>query len=90
MTQPIRGNDRGGGAGHPDVARDLNNLAQLLYATNRLDEAEPLMERVLVIVLEFTRRTGHRHPHLEDAIERYRGLLTKMGHSKDEVMERLK
>jgi hypothetical protein len=72
------------------VARDLNNLAQLLRATNRLAEAELLMRRVLVIVLEFTRRTGHWHPHLGDAINNYRGLLTKMGHSKDEVMERLK
>ena len=78
------------GAGHPNVAIDLNNLAQLLADTNRLDEAEPLMRRVLVIVLEFTQRVGHRHPHLEAAIENYSGLLTKMGYSEDEVMERLK
>jgi len=78
------------GPGHPEVATDLNNLAQLLRVTNRLDEAEPLMRRVLVIVLEFTRRVGHRHPHLEDAIEGYSGLLTEMGYSEDEVMERLK
>ena len=31
------------GPEHPDVARDLNNLAALLQATNRLPEAEPLM-----------------------------------------------
>ncbi len=30
-------------------ARDLNNLAQLLQATNRLGEAEPLMRRALAI-----------------------------------------
>ena len=78
------------GPGHPEVARDLNNLAALLYATNRLAEAEPLMERHLVIFLEFTRRTEHRHPHLEAAIENYSGLLTEMGYSEDEVMERLK
>ena len=30
------------GPDHPDVATDLNNLAQLLQATNRLAEAEPL------------------------------------------------
>ena len=29
----------------PDVAIDLNNLAQLLKATNRLAEAEPLIRR---------------------------------------------
>ena len=30
------------GPDHPDVATGLNNLAQLLEATNRLAEAEPL------------------------------------------------
>jgi tetratricopeptide (TPR) repeat protein len=38
------------GADHPNVARDLNNLAVLFQDTNRLAEAEPLMRRALVIV----------------------------------------
>ncbi len=37
------------GPDHPTVARDLNNLAQLLRDTNRLGEAEPLMRRALAI-----------------------------------------
>ena len=37
------------GEDHPEVAIDLNNLAQLLQATNRLSEAEPLMRRSLQI-----------------------------------------
>ena len=37
------------GPDHPDVAIDLNNLASLLQATNRLGEAEPLMRRALAI-----------------------------------------
>ena len=37
------------GAEHPNVAVDLNNLAQLLQDTNRLAEAEPLMRRALAI-----------------------------------------
>ena len=37
------------GPDHPDVASDLNNLAQLLQDTNRLAEAEPLMRRALAI-----------------------------------------
>ena len=37
------------GPDHPNVATDLNNLAQLLQATNRLGEAEPLMRRALGI-----------------------------------------
>ena len=35
------------GLDHPQVAICLNNLAQLLVATNRLAEAEPLMHRAL-------------------------------------------
>ncbi|MFN9245144.1 MAG: tetratricopeptide repeat protein, partial [Cyanobacteriota bacterium] len=37
------------GPSHPNVAIDLNNLAQLLQATNRLAEAEPLMRSALSI-----------------------------------------
>jgi tetratricopeptide (TPR) repeat protein len=37
------------GPAHPTVAICLNNLAQLLKATNRLSEAEPLIRRALVI-----------------------------------------
>ena len=43
LTEASRGKD------HPDLAVDLNNLAQLLEATNRLGEAEPLMRRALAI-----------------------------------------
>jgi tetratricopeptide (TPR) repeat protein len=55
------------GPEHPNVAVDLNNLAQLLRATNRLSEAEPLMRRGLLILLKFTRATGHAHPRLRAA-----------------------
>ncbi len=48
------------------------------------------MKRSLVILIQFTRQTGHRHPHLEDAINNYRGLLIQMGCTKDEVAARLK
>ena len=78
------------GPEHPDVARDLNNLAGLYQSTNRLADAEPLMKRVVEILLQFTRRTGHPHPHLKAAIENYSALLTQMGHSDEEVNDRLK
>jgi tetratricopeptide (TPR) repeat protein len=78
------------GKDHPNVAIRLNNLAQLYQATNRLQEAVPLMKRHLVIYLQFTRRTGHPHPHLEAAINNYRSLLLQMGHSEEEVATRLK
>jgi len=78
------------GKDHPKVAIRLNNLAQLYQATNRLAEAKGLMERVVEILLQFTRRTGHPHPHLEAAFNNYTSLLMQMGHSKDEVNKRLK
>jgi hypothetical protein len=37
------------GENYPNVAIGLSNLAQLLQATNRLAEAEPLMRRALAI-----------------------------------------
>lgn len=40
------------GSGHPNVAADLNNLAQLLTATNRFHEAEPLSRRALAILVD--------------------------------------
>ena len=47
------------GKDHPDVAIDLNNLAALYLATNRLSEAEPLMKRALSI---FENSLGPNHP----------------------------
>jgi hypothetical protein len=35
------------GSDHPEVAIDLNNLARLLQATNRLSDAESLSRRVV-------------------------------------------
>ncbi len=72
-------------AEHPTVAIRLNNLARLLQATNRLAEAEPLMRRHLAIFVDFTRRTGHKHPHLRAAFGNYAQLLKAMGRSEAEV-----
>jgi tetratricopeptide (TPR) repeat protein len=77
------------GPEHSDVARDLNNLAQLLQDTNRLAEAEPLSRRMVGIVLDFTRRTGHEHPHLLTALENYAGILEAMGRSEAEIEAQL-
>jgi hypothetical protein len=73
------------GNDHPNVARDLNNLARLLQDTNRLGEAEPLMRRALAIFLAFQRDTGHAHPHRDGAIGNYTGLLAAMGRSAPEI-----
>ena len=49
MRRALEIDEKSYGPEHPDVARDLNNLAQLLQVTNRLGEAEPLMRRALEI-----------------------------------------
>ncbi len=49
------------GPEHPNVAIRLNNLAQLLQATNRLAEAEPLMRRALAIDEQ---SFGPEHPNV--------------------------
>ncbi len=67
------------GPDHPNVARDLNNLALLLKTTNRLEEAEPLFRRGLQILIEFERRTGHEHPNFCSGLANYRGFLQALG-----------
>lgn len=70
------------GRDHPDVARDLNNLAQLLQATNRLSEAEPLMRRALTI---FATSLGTEHPNTSVVADNYRRLLGAMGWSEERI-----
>ena len=60
------------GKSHPAVARHLNNLAQLLGATNRLAEAEPLMRRVLAIDEAIF---GNAHPDVARDINNLAQLL---------------
>jgi len=73
------------GPGHPRVAISLNNLASLLQDTNRLAEAEPPMRRALAILLDFSRRTDHEHPHLQTGFGNFRRLLKEMGKSDAEI-----
>ena len=73
------------GENHPNVGGDLNNLAMLLQSDNRLEEAEPMMRRMLTIFVNFTRATGHRHPHLQAGIANYKHLLTEMGLKEEET-----
>ena len=63
------------------MAIRLNNLANLLGATNRAQEAEPLSRRHLQIFLAFNTQTGHQHPHLRAALDNYFGILRAAGRS---------
>ncbi len=78
------------GPEHPNVAINLNNLAPLLQATHRLVEAEPLSRRMVGIVLDFTRRTGYKHPHLRTALANYAGILKARGQSKPKIQAQLR
>ncbi|MDY0168021.1 MAG: tetratricopeptide repeat protein, partial [Thermoguttaceae bacterium] len=60
------------GPEHPYIARDLNNLAFLLGATNRLAEAEPLMRRALAIA---ERSFGPAHPNVAVCLNNLASLL---------------
>ncbi|MCX7096607.1 MAG: tetratricopeptide repeat protein [Methylococcales bacterium] len=77
------------GKEHPKVAIRLNNLATLLKATNRLSEAEPLMRRALLIVIQFTRATGHEHPYLRLFFGKYQVFLEEMKLTAAETKSRL-
>jgi tetratricopeptide (TPR) repeat protein len=77
------------GPEHPNVAIGLNNLALLLQATHRPAAAEPLMRRALVIVLKFTRATGHEHPELRKLFGNYRQVLAATGLDEPAIARRL-
>jgi tetratricopeptide (TPR) repeat protein len=49
LRRALKIDEQSFGQDDPKVSSDLNNLAQLLQATNRLQEAEPLMRRALKI-----------------------------------------
>ena len=68
MRRALEIDEKSYGRSHPKVAIDLNNLAQLLQATNRLEVAEPLMRRALEI--DEKSGTGPEHPKSPSALER--------------------
>jgi hypothetical protein len=77
------------GENHPTLATALNNLAQLLKATNRLTEADPLMRRAVKIYRRFRETTGHEHPHMQQVIRNYSALLSDMHIGPDEIQRRV-
>ncbi len=89
MCRALAINEAAYGKDHPKVAIHLNNLALLLRATNRMVEAEPLMRRHLEIFVNFTRATGHPHPHLDRATNNYRALLMEMGDAPAQAQEKI-
>jgi tetratricopeptide (TPR) repeat protein len=63
------------GPDHPNVATDLNNLAQLLQETNRFQETEPLMRRALEIDKQ---NFGYNSPHVSRDLNNLAQLLQEI------------
>ncbi len=72
IAAPWRSTRQAFGPDHPNVAIDLNNLAELLQATNRLAEAEPLMRRALAID---ETSFGPDHPNVANGLNNLALLL---------------
>ena len=72
MRRALAIDEQSYGAEHPNVASDLNNLAALLQATNRLAEAEPLMRRALAIDEQ---SFGAEHPNVASDLNNLAQLL---------------
>ena len=62
------------GEQHPTVAIGLNNLAQVLHDTNRIEEAEPLMRRALEISKA---AFGEQHPTVATRLNNLATLLQR-------------
>ena len=82
MRRALAIDEAGYGPDHPAVARDLNNLALLLQATDRLASAEPLMRRALAI---FIRSLGWDHPSTVTVQNGLTAILVAMGRSEAEA-----
>ena len=66
--------ERSLGPNHPDVAADLNNLAELYRTQRKFDEAEPLYKRSLQI---WEKAFGPGHPSVARGLANYADLLRK-------------
>jgi hypothetical protein len=90
MRRALAIDERSYGGDHPNVAIRLNNLATLLYATDRLGEAEPLLRRGVAILAAFQRQTGHEHPGFQVGAGNYIVLLQALGRTQEQIEETLR
>jgi hypothetical protein len=88
MRRALKIDEASYGPDHPNVARDLNNLAQVLQAMSRLAEAEPIMRRAVGIFAGLKHSTGHEHQHFSGVVGNYIGLLDELKLSKEEILMR--
>jgi tetratricopeptide (TPR) repeat protein/energy-coupling factor transporter ATP-binding protein EcfA2 len=69
-------NEKALGPDHPEVAVNLNNLAELYQAQGRYAQAEPLYRRALAICEE---ALGPEHPSVATSLNNLAGLYYKQG-----------
>jgi hypothetical protein len=74
------------GPEHPNVARDLNNLARLLQDTDRAADAEPRMRRAFVVVAQ---ALGREHPTAKMVRGNYAELVRAQGGDVEHALQRL-
>ena len=86
MRRALQIDETSYGQDHPRVAIDLNNLAALLHATNRLANAEPLMRRAFVIFLS---SLGLDHPKSQTILGNFRKLLQDQDHSEADIQTKI-
>ena len=90
MRRALAINEHNLGAEHSEVARNLNNLALFLHATDRSDEAEQLLRRAVKIGFKLPRVGGHAPASLKNYIRNFSELLRAMGRSETEITEQLR
>lgn len=73
------------GPNHPQVAIRLSHLGELLSVTFRLSEAMLLFRRSGVVMLNFLKSNGHRHPRQEVCFKNYIGSLATAGLSQPQI-----
>ena len=67
---------------HPDVATSYNNLGNLYYSMGRYEEALPLHQKALEIMLE---QLGERHPNVASAYNNLAVLYKSMGRYEEAI-----
>jgi tetratricopeptide (TPR) repeat protein len=76
MRRALAFDEKSYGSEHPEVATDLNNLGEVLTASNRLAEAEPLYRRALGI---WEKSFGLEHPTVGIALAHLASLQAERG-----------
>ena len=76
LNRALAIDERALGPEHPDVARNLSNLAMLYRVQGKYAEAEPFYQRALEI---WENALGPEHPLVATSLENYAALLRETG-----------